>query len=113
MSQPNIPARPITPALQELYKLLLKSEKFVNWGKPAPLRLEDITESNSDIAEKHFTPQELAESWGVSVQTVRQIFEGEEGVLKIGRDGTRTRRRYKTLRIPLSVAERVHERLSA
>jgi hypothetical protein len=26
----------------------------------------------------------------VSVQTIRAVFENEEGVLKIGRDGTRT-----------------------
>lgn len=63
--------------------------------------------------ERHFTPQELADMWKVSVQTVREIFQNEDGVLKIGRDGTRTRRRYKTLRIPESVVERVHTRLSA
>jgi methylphosphotriester-DNA--protein-cysteine methyltransferase len=63
--------------------------------------------------EKHYQPSELAEAWGVSVQTVREIFKEESGVLKIGRDGTRLRRGYKTLRIPESVAQRVHERLSA
>ena len=65
------------------------------------------------VAEKHFTPQELADMWKVSVQTIREIFQNEDGVLKIGRDGTRTRRRYKTLRIPESVVERVHTRLSS
>jgi hypothetical protein len=68
---------------------------------------------NQSAAEKHFTPAELAEMWGVSVQTICEIFKAEEGVLKIGSNGTRNRRAYKTLRIPESVAERVHTRLSA
>ena len=37
----------------------------------------------------------------------------EEGVLKIGSNGTRNRRAYKLLRIPESIAERVHPRLTA
>jgi hypothetical protein len=88
---------------------LLGSAKFRKWrSQPRPLDLR-----TQQMAEKHFKPQELADMWGVSVQTVREIFQNEEGVLKIGRDGTRTRRTYKTIRIPESVAERVHARLSA
>ena len=70
-------------------------------------------EGASTVEDKHYTPQELAEAWGVSAQTIREIFRHERGVLKIGSDGTRTRRAYKMLRIPKSVAERVHNRLSA
>jgi hypothetical protein len=62
--------------------------------------------------ERHYTPAELADLWGVSVQTVRELFKDEDGVSKIGSDGTRNRRAYKTLRIPYSVAERVHTKLS-
>jgi len=51
--------------------------------------------------------------WNVSVQTIRDVFRDEPGVLKLGSNGTRTRRGYKTLRIPESVVERVHQRLSA
>jgi methylphosphotriester-DNA--protein-cysteine methyltransferase len=65
------------------------------------------------VDEKHFTPADLAKAWGISPQTIRELFKNEEGVLKIGSKGTRTRRAYKTLRIPESVAERVHTRLSA
>ena len=97
-----------SPAMQELYRLLLKSEKFVNWDKP-----DKGLNPKFDADEKHFTPQQLADAWGVSVQTIREIFKAEEGVLKLGSDGTRTRRAYKTLRIPREVAERVHRRLSA
>ena len=31
-------------------------------------------------AEKHYTPSELAEMWGVSVQTIRDLFKKEDGV---------------------------------
>jgi predicted transcriptional regulator len=86
------------------------SEKFQSWGK---LSLRDLAESTIMVDEKHYTPSELAQMWGVSVQTIRELFKNEEGVLKIGRNGTRMRRAYKTLRIPHSIAERVHTRLSA
>jgi hypothetical protein len=103
------------PAIQELYKLLLKSEKFVNWTvdrffDKSGDRLAGLTPAVDD---KHFAPGELAEAWGVSTETVRQIFRDEPGVLKIGKPGTRTKRGYFTLRIPKEVAERVHRRLSA
>jgi hypothetical protein len=98
------------PTFEEAIAELARSPRFQAWGK---LTITDLEESNVDVMEKHFTPQELAKAWGASVQTIRQIFEREEGVLKIGRSGTRTRRRYFTLRIPESVAERVHTRLSA
>jgi hypothetical protein len=93
--------------------LLRASQRFREW-KPTPrVRRPGIEVSSLALDEKHYTPAELAEMWGVSVQTIRDLFREEDGVLKIGSDGTRTRRGYKTLRIPHSVAERVHERLSA
>jgi hypothetical protein len=89
-----------------------KSPRFLAWdSRPSGLALDLRT--NQSMAERHYTPAELADLWGVSVQTIRDIFKDEEGVLKLGSDGNRTRRAYKTLRIPHSVAERVHERLSA
>ncbi len=95
---------------------LKASSKFREWKPscmtPAP-RTPGIERSAILKDERHFTPQELADMWKVSVQTIREIFQNEDGVLKIGRDGTRTRRRYKTLRIPESVVERIHTRLSA
>jgi hypothetical protein len=63
--------------------------------------------------ERHYTPADLAKAWGVSAETIRQLFRDEPGVLKIGDNGTKHKRSYKTLRIPQSVAERVHQRLAA
>jgi hypothetical protein len=93
--------------------LLRASAKFRQWKPEREKPLAAILADDDQMAERHYTPQELAELWGVSVQTIREVFRHEEGVLKIGRNGSRTRRAYKTLRIPESVAERVHERLSA
>lgn len=87
------------------------SRKFLHW-KPAKLTLRELEESDIVMEEQHYTPSDLAKLWGVSVQTIRELFKQEDGVLKIGSAGTRNRRAYQTLRIPHSVAERVHTRLS-
>ena len=65
----------------------------------------DTARSNVSHAERHYTPSELAELWGVSVDWVRRRFRDEQGVLKIGTLRVR-------LRIPESVAARVHGELS-
>jgi hypothetical protein len=64
------------------------------------------------ISEKHFTPEGLGELWSLSTDTVRRIFAHEPGVLVIEGNHGRHTRRYRTLRIPASVAERVHHRLA-
>jgi hypothetical protein len=115
---------------EEIRERLLRSGKFIDWepllvnssesARPTP-RMKSRTRTKQTPKAKpeiglsglHYSPVELAEAWGVSVETIRSIFRNEPGVLKIGKDGTRLRRGYKTLRIPRSVAERVHTRLSA
>ena len=61
--------------------------------------------------EEHKTPAEIAALWGLDVKTIRNLFRKEEGVLMYGRKGGRGRRGYSTIRIPVSVAERVHRRM--
>ena len=61
--------------------------------------------------ERHYSPEQLAELWGFSADTIRRLFEREPGVLVMERN-VAGRRRYRTLRIPESVAERVHRRLT-
>ena len=115
------PRRATDPAMQELYKLLLKSEKFLNW-KPEYARDEEKfrTVDGDDItaclvAEKHYEPNELAELWGVSAETIRNVFRNEPGVLRISSPNGKLskKRKYVLMRVPESVAERVHKRLSA
>jgi hypothetical protein len=63
--------------------------------------------------ERHYAVREIAEMWNLSPDKVRELFEGEPGVLVIGERHCRHKRRYVTLRIPHSILERVHARLSA
>ena len=73
-------------------------------------RLPDPT--FAPFTERHFSVEEVSEMWGLSRDTVRKLFRKEPGVLAIGDQGSSHRRRYTTLRIPASVLQRVHRRLS-
>jgi hypothetical protein len=64
-------------------------------------------------AERHYAVAEVAEMWNLSPDKVREIFEHEPGVLVIGDQRPRHKRRYLTLRIPQTVLQRVHSRLTA
>jgi hypothetical protein len=88
---------------------VLRSPKFRRW-KPKKAVVKTPV---GRVGEEHYSPRDLATAWGVSEKVVRNLFRNEEGVLKIGRNGSRSRQGYWTLRIPQSVADRVHRRLSA
>jgi Fic family protein len=62
--------------------------------------------------EKHYSVNELAILWNLSKQTIRRLFQDEPDVVRIGENDVRHKRAYVTLRIPESVARRVHQRLS-
>jgi hypothetical protein len=123
------------PSPEELRLLALASQKFREWRsghrpkpdldfsgdtfvdtgtswhsgpepKPKPIPEHPVTET-------HYTPLQLGTAWGLSDDTIREIFKNEPGVLCIGTNGSRRRRKYITMRIPESVAVRVHTRLSA
>ena len=64
------------------------------------------------VEERHYTPAEIAHLWHLSPDKVRRIFQDEPGVLIFEDKSTFFRRRYRTLRIPESVLERVTRRLS-
>jgi hypothetical protein len=55
--------------------------------------------------DKHYTPAELAALWGVHPKTIRRLFRNEPGVLVAAAGRERV-----TIRIPASVAVRVHNR---
>ncbi len=62
--------------------------------------------------EKHYSATELASLWGLHPDSIRNLFRGEQGVILLGTQrSTRRRRCYTTMRIPASVAERVHRKL--
>jgi len=62
--------------------------------------------------EQHLSVQQIAKVWGLGVDVIRRIFEHEDGVVKIASPERLHKRRYTTLRIPESVARRVHRRLT-
>jgi len=73
-------------------------------------RTQEVTASS---AERHYAPAEVAAIWGLSIDSVRRLFEYEPGVLVIDNGRlTTSKRKYGTLRIPQSVMDRVHRRLS-
>jgi hypothetical protein len=70
-------------------------------------------QEKSGPAERHYAVVEVAEMWHLSPDKVRDLFEHEPGVLVIGDQFPRHKRRYRTLRIPQTVLQRVHNRLAA
>jgi hypothetical protein len=58
--------------------------------------------------ERYLTPAQIAETLQLSSDTVIRMFEKEPGVLVVGdADGSRTKRRYRIIRVPESVYQRV------
>jgi hypothetical protein len=77
-------------------------------------RLPDPPETGGELsrfATRHFTVGEIAAILRLSDDAVRDLFRREPGVLAIGRDRSRGKRSYLTLRIPQDVFERVCRRL--
>ncbi len=78
--------------------------------RQADMRESQLTQGPSLVSlmphgERHYSVTDVAKLWGLSRDSVRRIFRREPGVMVIGD-------RYVTLRIPESVLERVHRRLS-
>jgi hypothetical protein len=67
-----------------------------------------MTDVSANAFEKHYSIKEIAETWNLSEQSVRRIFEPRSDVLKISGPTVTGRRRYVTLRVPASVLARVH-----
>lgn len=103
-----VESRPLTSGRQ-IFQLF--RSKF---GKEAELQMSPQSQlETSAHAERHYAVAEIAEMWNLSADKVRDLFEREPGVLVIGEQQPRNKRRYTTLRIPQSVVERVHHRLSS
>jgi hypothetical protein len=99
-------------------KRALKSRNFREWrrvrlpkGVLAETHKASDSLSRSLATEQHFTPAGLGKIWGLSAETIRALFENEPGILIVSTTEP-GKRRYRTFRIPVSVAERVHRRMS-
>ena len=67
------------------------------------------SEKTEPFEERHFTVPELATMWRLSREFVRQVVQHEPGVTEWVRQQP-GRRRYRVLRVPQSVAERLYNR---
>jgi len=59
-----------------------------------------------------YTVAEIAQLTGYSVQTITRMFENEAGVLVINRLETMHKRKYRSIRIPRHVYERVVRKIT-
>jgi hypothetical protein len=100
-----------------------RSPKFRRWGRgrilvhvkfheDSRLKHHDSPAVKSPAEERHYSPTELASTWGLRPETIRQLFENESGVIVLGNTESRRKRRYRTFRIPESVVFRVHKKIA-
>jgi hypothetical protein len=69
------------------------------------------TDAGNKPMERHYSPEEVADLWRLSVKTILRLFTGEPGIIEFGNIGNLKKRRYITIRIPESVLNRIHRRL--
>jgi len=69
-------------------------------------------DQQSRMCERHYAPAELGELWNLSPDTVRRMFENEPDVQVFENPVRSSSRRFRTLRIPESVALRVYSRFT-
>lgn len=91
----------------------LRRRYFGRPSEPSATSTDEGTQGHgsSELTfERHLSVEALAELWGMSEDFVRRLFLKEPGVVVFY--GQRPGRRvYRTLRIPESVALRVHRRM--
>jgi hypothetical protein len=96
----------------ELRRSAIALESSQTWTRERTASLEPSTRVER-FMERHYTLSEIAAMWNLSHDFVRRLFQSEPGVLIMGREEpTSSRRRYAIYRIPESVVERIHRRLS-
>jgi hypothetical protein len=77
-----------------------------------PMKTANTT-NPPNAMEKHYTLKQIAEEWQISVRVARRIFRDVPGVADLTIHRSLTTRSYQVLRVPASVAARVHEQRSA
>jgi len=77
----------------------------VTQDAPIPGYIEHL-EAAGDSAPEFYTPREVAEILKVSTDTVLRKFSTVPGVIDLGSPENKSKRQYRTLRIPREVLER-------
>lgn len=72
----------------------------------------DTKSVETEPLQQHYTPQEIAKKWKVSIDTVIRELARVPGVLVFGSDEPRPGRKRgkRTIRVPESVLRQVYER---
>jgi hypothetical protein len=70
-----------------------------------------LMKNREAICNQHLSVPEIAKRLNLSGDAIRKLFQNEPGVLKLNSQKAANKRRYVTLRIPVSVFERVYRRL--
>ena len=70
-----------------------------------------LNPSDHRFQEPHYTVRELAAMWRLSDKTIRRLLQSELGVIAIQHPRPH-KRIYCSLRIPVSVANRVYRRIT-
>lgn len=106
----SAPAAEQATSSAEMVRIHVASRKRVLALDPTLEEAEDAKATDL-CRERHYSVAELAQLWNLSEKTIRRMFEKEPGVLQWGGKETRFKRAYTTLRIPETVASRIHRRL--
>ena len=80
-------------------------------GRQARVELPGAVRADEVTFERHLSVEELAALWGMSEDFVRRLFVKEPGVV-VFFNHQPGKRVYRTLRIPESIALRVHRRMA-
>ena len=64
------------------------------------------------LSARYYSVKEISDLLNLSQDSVRKLFQNEPGVLVLGDQSSKYKRRYTTLRIPESVLRRVLRRMS-
>jgi hypothetical protein len=97
---------------RELTSTVRRSREFVAWPGLRVYVQEKFCLPSDTVVEKQFSSSELAGVWGLSIETIRRMFEKTVGVLRIAVPNVR-KRQFTTFLIPLDAATRVHQRFLA
>jgi|ERR1035438_3137945 hypothetical protein len=87
-------------------------EQKAEWMRERHGRNILTASASPSFAERHYSVAEVAAMWSLSQDAVRKLFQNEPGVLVLGGQESAHTRRYTTLRIPESVLQRVHQRMT-
>ncbi|MEI9972437.1 MAG: hypothetical protein WDO73_10515 [Ignavibacteriota bacterium] len=91
--------------------LVMGNQCAVNREAPAAASVGAAVPATVVSIERHDSAGEIADIWGLNVETIRRVFDREPGVVVLQGPVKKGRRPYKTIRVPQTVLDRVHRRL--